>query len=173
MFSKIAFALTGLLTLVAADPLPGTVIISVVDSTGTILGTLNGYGNFSSPGPSYPFRTSGAVGDYSFVTGYELCSVLSNGIGSALSCSGESTDAAYFTVSPGSIFKILYRWLISRSQDAGGNFVLNGTDGTWSVDNAEGSGGGTNPIGLNYGIPVYLGNVGAVPVTLAVNAASG
>ena len=51
--------------------------------------------------------------------------------------------------------------------------MLNGTDGTWSVDNAEGSGGGTNPIGLSYGIPVYIGNVAAVPVTLAINAASG
>jgi hypothetical protein len=88
MFSKITLALAGLFTLVTADVLPGTFIISVIDSSGTTLGTLNGYGNFSSPG--YPFTTSATSGDYS-LSGYDLCSV--SGTPALLACYDNSASA--------------------------------------------------------------------------------
>jgi hypothetical protein len=91
MFSKITLALAGLFTLVTADVLPGTFIISVIDSSGTTLGTLNGYGNFSSPGPSYPFTTSATSGVYSELSGYDLCSV--SGTPALLACYDNSASA--------------------------------------------------------------------------------
>jgi hypothetical protein len=93
MFTKISVALTGLFTLATAQ-LPLTLIISVIDATtGTTLGTLNGYGNFSSPGPNFPFNTVATTGDFSNLNGYQECSA--DGI---LFCYGD--DSA----SPGSFF---------------------------------------------------------------------
>lgn len=61
----------------------------------------------------------------------------------------------------------------THKQESNGNLILDGTDGTWSVDNTTGAAGGTNPFGLPYGIPVYLGDTAAIPVTLSIHAASG
>ena len=60
-----------------------------------------------------------------------------------------------------------------HKQESNGTFILDGTDGTWSVDNTTDAAGGTNPFGLPNGIPVYLGDTAAIPVTLSVHAASG
>jgi hypothetical protein len=93
MFTKITATLTVLFTLTAAQ-LPPTLIISVIDvTTGTTLGTLNGYGNFSSPGPSYPFRAIATTGDFSDLYGFQECSA--DGI---LVCYGDDSAA------PGSFF---------------------------------------------------------------------
>lgn len=54
-----------------------------------------------------------------------------------------------------------------------GNLALEGTEGTWSVDNTTDASGGTTPNGYPYGIPVYIGDTAAIPVTLVVRAASG
>lgn len=54
-----------------------------------------------------------------------------------------------------------------------GNLALKGTDGTWSVNATTDASGGVTPVGLPYGIPVYVGDVAAIPVTLSVRAASG
>lgn len=98
MLSKLAIGLTSLLTLVVADTLPMTIILSVIDSTGTVIGSLNGYGNFSSPGPDYPFRATVSSGEDSTVTGYSKCSVI--GTPGLLSCYGTTPTAnTAFTVS--------------------------------------------------------------------------
>jgi hypothetical protein len=98
MLSKIAIGLTGLLTLVAADTLPMTLVISVIDSTGTVLGSLNGYGNFSSPGPDYPFFSRVSSGEDSTVNGYGLCSVI--GTPGVLACNvTDPAGSTAFTVS--------------------------------------------------------------------------
>lgn len=54
-----------------------------------------------------------------------------------------------------------------------GDLVYINSDGTWSVDNTTDGSGGTTPIGLPYGIPVYLGTTAAIPVSLVVKAVSG
>lgn len=98
MLSKIVFGLTGLLTLVTADTLPMTLVISVKDSTGTVLGSLNGYGNFSSPGPDFPFNARVSSGEDSTVTGYGVCSVL--GTPGLLACNvSDPAGSTAFTVS--------------------------------------------------------------------------
>jgi hypothetical protein len=58
-------------------------------------------------------------------------------------------------------------------QSVNGDLTYIDTDGTWSVEDTTGASGGTTPIGLPYGIPVYLGSTAAIPVTLVVSAASG
>jgi hypothetical protein len=58
-------------------------------------------------------------------------------------------------------------------QEVNGNLVLQGTDGTWSVDAANDTAGGVNQFGLKNGIPVHLGHTAAILVTLKVTAASG
>lgn len=73
MFSKVTVAIAGLAALASTTAVPGTLIISVVDSAGATLGTLNGYGNFSSPGPSYPFRATATTEEDSTLRGYESC----------------------------------------------------------------------------------------------------
>jgi len=81
MFSKLSLSLAGLLTLAAAQTaIPSTLIIYVIDTaTGSSLGTLNGYGNFSSPGPSYPFRSAATTGIDSTLDGYSTCTI-TNGV---------------------------------------------------------------------------------------------
>lgn len=98
MLSKITLAVAGLLTLVAADTLPTSLVISVVASNGTILGSLNGWGNFSSPGPDYPFFTQVSSGDDSTVDGYGECSVIGNPGFLACNTSSPAGDVL-FTVS--------------------------------------------------------------------------
>lgn len=61
----------------------------------------------------------------------------------------------------------------NNTQEVNGNLVLQGTDGTWSVDAVNDAAGGTNQFGLKNGIPVHLGNTAAIPVTLKVKSASG
>jgi len=59
-------------------------------------------------------------------------------------------------------------------QDLDGEVALDGTDGTWSVAATTDAAGGTNPFGIKYGIPVYLGSTAAaVPVTLQYKSTSG
>jgi hypothetical protein len=104
MLSKITVAVAGLLTLVAADTLPMTLVISVVDSTGTVIGSLNGYGNFSSPGPDYPFNAQVSSGEDSTVQGYGVCSVI--GTPGILACNttnpgGDELFTVSFTVISG------------------------------------------------------------------------
>lgn len=40
-------------------------------------------------------------------------------------------------------------------QSLNGDLTYIDTDGTWSVEDTTGASGGTTPIGLPYGIPVY------------------
>jgi len=94
MFTKISLALAGLLT-VATATLPAHLVISVVEiSTGTTIGSLNGYGNFSSPGPDYPFAAYASTGNDSTLSGYGTCTV-----GSILACYQTTGTAAEFFVS--------------------------------------------------------------------------
>lgn len=96
MFPKtsIVAALAGIFTFAAAS-LPTTLIISVIDATtGVTLGSLNGYGNFSSPGPDYPFYSEVATGEYSTIYGYGQCTV-----GDFLDCYGGSGAGVDFFVS--------------------------------------------------------------------------
>jgi len=77
--------------------LPSTVIISVMNFTGSVIGTLNGYGNFSSPGPSYPFRAYPDTEGFARLSSYSLMPCFDNG---DLSCTGNSPDStASFYVS--------------------------------------------------------------------------
>ena len=77
--------------------LPQTMTVSVVNITGTVIGTLNGYGNFSSPGPSYPFRTYPDDEGFSRLVSYSLSPCLDEGL---LSCAGNAADStASFYVS--------------------------------------------------------------------------
>ena len=96
MFLKTALALAGLLSLAVADTLPGTLIIYVYNSTGANIGSLTGYGNFSSPGPSYPFRTTQTSGGYATLRGFYGCSASAGGI---LSCSDSAGAASSFDAS--------------------------------------------------------------------------
>ena len=94
-----------------ATPLPSTLIVSVFEaSTGNLLGTLNGRGNFSSPGPSYPFRSYPvSVGsDVTYLatgTGLPGCST-STGV---LNC-GNGQEGSRFIVSLMSSMGLL--WLL-------------------------------------------------------------
>lgn len=93
MFTKISLALAGLLT-VATATLPAHLVISVVEiSTGTTIGSLNGYGNFSSPGPDYPFAAYASTGNDSTLSGYGTCTV-----DSILACYQTTGTAAEFFV---------------------------------------------------------------------------
>lgn len=94
MPSKISVAFASLFTLASATSLPTTLTISVVNSAGAILGTLNGYGNFSSPGPSYLFRAFPSTGHYSTLDGYGTCIV--DGV---LDCEGNGDATDQFTAS--------------------------------------------------------------------------
>jgi hypothetical protein len=96
MFPKISLALAGLLSLAVADTLPGTLIIAVVNSTGATIGTLNGYGNFSTPGASYPFRSTQTTGGYADLTGYYRCNAPAGGI---LGCADGAGASSSFNVS--------------------------------------------------------------------------
>lgn len=60
-----------------------------------------------------------------------------------------------------------------KQATSSGNFILDGTDGTWSVDATTDVAGGLDPFNRAYGIPIYLGNTAAVPVTISIHAASG
>jgi hypothetical protein len=102
MLSKVTMVVAGLCTFAVASPLPGTVIISVIESsTGTLLGSLNGYGNFASPGPDFPFRTFATTGGFSTLSGYSPCTVAAG----VLDCSGATSGAAAsFDVSLAVIF---------------------------------------------------------------------
>jgi hypothetical protein len=51
--------------------------------------------------------------------------------------------------------------------------VLEGADGTWSTTAQSDAGVGNDQLGHPIGIPVYLGDTAAVPVTLQVKASSG
>lgn len=93
MFSKVSIVFSGLLTLTAAT-LPNYLVISVIDSVGTTLGSLNGYGNFSSPGPDYPYQAEATTGEYSTLSGYGSCTV-----DSFLACYETTGTAASFFVS--------------------------------------------------------------------------
>lgn len=105
MFSKItAVAIAGLLTCVSAVPtggasLPSTSIISVVDATGAVIGTLNGYGNFSAPGPSYPFRAFTTTDGYANLDGYNLVPCTATGF---LACGGTvaGTSGSFYVSAP-------------------------------------------------------------------------
>jgi len=160
MFSttKLAFALTTMVSLAAArlpqppagSVLPSTIIIYVINSTtGTNLGSLNGYGNFSSPGPAFPFRVYSNGAGLQTINGYDTCTV--DGI---LACGGEVGTLGGFYAS-------------------GGDVALLATGTLFSVDAVTDVAGGLNGFGLPYGIPVYLGDVAAIPVTLQAVAASG
>lgn len=175
MFSKLtAVALAGLLTIVAAVPtggstLPGTLIISVIDASGAVLGTLNGYGNFSSPGPSYPFRAFATTDGYADLRAYSLVPCTATGV---LACGG------YVAGTAGSFYVSRVEngneWELMRDQSLGGNVVLDGTDGLWSVDATTDAAGGLDAFGRSYGIPVHVGaSAAAIPVTLMVKSASG
>jgi hypothetical protein len=96
MFPKLSLALAGLLTVVATDTLPMTAVISVIQaSTGSTIGSLTGYGNFSSPGPSYPFHVVQKSGGFSTVSGYGSC--ISGG--GLLKCVPGATSGDFFNVS--------------------------------------------------------------------------
>ncbi|EPE24875.1 hypothetical protein GLAREA_11456 [Glarea lozoyensis ATCC 20868] len=140
-----------------AAPLPSTLIISVLDaSTGALLGTLNGHGNFSSPGPSYPYRS------FPVATGSDVSRLQSYGAPGCTAASGVlNCDAG---------------------QSEGGRFIsidgkvaLEGTDGVWSVDARDDAAGGVDRFGLKVGIPVFVGDRGGVgiPVVLSSRKASG
>ncbi|CAG8953343.1 hypothetical protein HYFRA_00003554 [Hymenoscyphus fraxineus] len=153
MLSKLTVAFAALLGVFAAVPpggstLPSTLVISVVDASGAVLGTLNGYGNFSSPGPSYPYRAYPTTDGYARIAAYNRCSA-----SDVLACGG-GTDGSFYQL--------------------GGNVVLDGTDGTWSVNARTDAAGGVDAFGRPYGIPVHVGSsAGAIPVTLRATAASG
>jgi len=152
MFPKVTLALAGLLTMVTADALPSHIVVSVIDSTsGSTIGSLNGYGNFSSPGPDYPFHTIATTGDFATIHGYGPC------------------------VAAGGLFacRLGYTGTGDNFDEIDGNLVLQGTDGAWSVDNTTDAAGGLNQYGQKNGIPVYLGSFAAVPVTLSVAYTSG
>jgi len=54
----------------------------------------------------------------------------------------------------------------------GTDLILDGSSG-WSVNATTDAAGGLTPFGQKYGIPVYVGDVAAVPVTLSTSAAQG
>jgi len=157
MLFKICFAIAGLATLIVAQlptggsPLPMTLVVNVINlNTGVQLGTLNGYGNFSSPGPSFPFRAYQTTQGFATINGYGTMTV--SGV---LSCGGPvpGTTGSFYAV--GNVLAFL------------------GSHGTFSVDAVTDAAGGVNQYGRPNGIPVYIGSAGAIPVTLTFKAASG
>ncbi|TVY49411.1 hypothetical protein LOCC1_G001044 [Lachnellula occidentalis] len=159
MFPQLLLALglsASLLSLTMAtnsSTLPAFLVISVVDSAGVTLGSLTGYGNFSHPGPSYPFRSAASTtsADHaSSLHGYHSCNAAVGGI---LACSDSLTASSFSSVN--------------------GNLVLEGTDGTWSVAAKDDSSVGTDPLGHVIGIPVHVGSTAAIPVTLSIKATTG
>ncbi|TVY28875.1 hypothetical protein LHYA1_G002092 [Lachnellula hyalina] len=158
MFLQIPLALAlaaTFLSLTIAATLPSYLVISVVNSTGVTIGSLTGYGNFSHPGPSYPFRSapSNTTADYASLHGYYSCDAAAGGI---LACGDSSGGASE-----------------SFFSSDNGNLALEGTDGTWSVSAPDDSGVGTDQFGHVIGIPVYVGSTAAIPVSLSIKAATG
>jgi len=135
--------------------LPPVLEISVTDpATGHLLGTLTGTGNFSSPGPSYPFHS------VSQSDGFNQIGAQANGFfcyvtaESFLICDNSGNSAEFYEI--------------------GGLIALSGSTGTsFSVAARTGAAGGNNRFGLPFGIPVFVGNLTAIPVTLSAVRAQG
>ncbi|TAQ86335.1 hypothetical protein B7494_g5338 [Chlorociboria aeruginascens] len=160
MLSQIIMALGLMVTLATAQipsggtPLPLTLIVTVVDSTGATLGSLNGYGNFSSPGPDYPFNSRVNTDGTNTLSGYGAC-YLDNGV----------LDCYYPDGIPVGTIGEFY--------EESGLLALIGSGTEFSVSATTDAAGGLDPFGRSYGIPVYAGDVAAIPVTLSIAGASG
>ncbi|KAH8590141.1 hypothetical protein B0O99DRAFT_691794 [Bisporella sp. PMI_857] len=159
MFAKLIIAITAAVGLAAAQipgdgvALPQTLVLKIInEATGSQIGTLNGRGNFSTPGPSFPFRAYSAADGYSILQSGQWGTCTGNGL---LACGDTSADGDDEFYAKGSLL------------------VLKGTDGTWSVDALTDEAGGLDPYERPYGIPVHLGHGRAIPVQIAVAAAQG
>ena len=100
MFLQIPLALAlaaTFLSLTIAATLPSYLVISVVNSTGVTIGSLTGYGNFSHPGPSYPFRSapSNTTADYASLHGYYSCDAAAGGILACGDSSGGASESSF------------------------------------------------------------------------------
>jgi hypothetical protein len=63
--------------------------------------------------------------------------------------------------------------LTCRVQSIDGKVALQGTDGKWSVDARNDAAGGVDRFGNKLGIPIYVGDKGAIEVILSSRKASG